>query len=618
MSCAEPGVLTRFWIIRGCEAVLRRALRWGAARVGCSLFATVGVAAEESARSPPAADVVVVGAGIAGLSAAVELGRGGANVAVVDMASVFGGHAVMAEGLLNLVDTPYQTEHGVRDSADLAYRDYMEWGEDADRAWVRYYVEHSREEVFDWLARLGVTFNGVFAPPGNRVARAHRVRGRGIALVGPIYREALRTPGVSFRWNVRLDRLLRSGERVTGVALTDLRTGEAVELEAKAVLLATGGFQSNLARVREAWPQALPFPPRVLAGAGINATGSGLEVARASGAAVSRLDHQWNYLSGLPDPRFPGTQRGVFAGVRSVWVNAEGRRFMAENASPKHGMPVLLRQTGATFWAIFDATARATFNVSGSDWADRRKVERLIVDNPAVVKRGETLDALAAEIGLPAAALKATIDRFNALVEAGVDEDFGRFGPGAGSPPARIAGPPYFAAQFFPITRKSMGGVVIDRSCRVLDGEGGIIAGLYAAGEVTGLAGINGSAGLEGTFLGPSLLTGRVAGRAMLAELDRAPAPPPVNLKPLEFRAVGPASAGDAQCMNCHALPEKIATPRPGFWHFEKVHRAVLDRSLACMDCHGEIVAEAAPGSAAHRIDRAAQLATCAACHRGE
>lgn len=611
--------MTCFLFDRGGGVLAGLAPWWRAVRLGCGLGTSCAtLAGAEPGRPPAPVEVVVVGAGIAGLSAAVELGRGGAQVVVVDMASVFGGHAVMAQGLLNLVDTPYQREHGVQDSADLALRDYLEWGEDADRAWARYYVEHSRAEVFDWLTRLGVTFDGVFAPPGNRVARAHRVRGRGVALVGPIYREALRTPGVSFRWNVRLDALRRAHGRVTGVALTDLRTGETFEFEAKAVVLATGGFQSNLALVREAWPKNLPFPPRVLAGAGINATGAGLEIARASGAAVERLDHQWNYLSGLPDPRFPGTSRGVFAGVRSVWVNAEGRRFMAENASPKHGMPILLRQAGATYWAIFDSAARASFEVSGSDWADRRKVEHLILENRDLVKRGDTLEALAAEIGLPDAALRATIERFNALAARGVDEDFGRFGPGAASPPAPIAAPPYFAAQFFPITRKSMGGVVIDLSCRVLDGERAIIPGLYAAGEVTGLAGINGQAGLEGTFLGPSLLTGRVAGRAVLAELGRTPAPPPVNLKPLEVRAVGAATTGNAQCLSCHALPEQVAQARAGFWHFEQAHRAVLERALACADCHGEIGAESAPRSAAHRIDRGAQAQTCAVCHQGE
>ena len=579
----------------------------------------IAAAAETGAEAKN--DVVVVGAGIAGLSAALELGRGGASVAVVDMASVFGGHAVMAQGIVNLIATPYQRARDIHDSPELAYRDYIKWGEDANRDWVSYYVEHSNEDIYHWLTKLGVTFDGISQPAGNSVPRVHQVRGRGVALVAPIYRECLGTKGISFRWNVRLDGLLRSAGRVTGVALTNVRTGRSFELRARAVVLATGGFQSNLAMVREVWPKDLPFPPRLLAGAGINAIGSGIEIARANGAAVSRLDHQWNYLSGLPDPRFPGQERGLYAGVASVWVNAEGRRFMPEGISPKYGMPILLRQTRATYWAVFGAEAVRTFSVSGSDWGDRRKVEALILHNPEIVKQGATLEALAANTGLPADALKQTLATFNAMVRRGVDDEFGRFGPGKGPVPRPIVGPPYFAVQFFPITRKSMGGVVIDRACRVLDREQQIIPGLYAAGELTGLAGINGKAGLEGTFLGPSLLTGRVAGRAVLAELGRQPSPPPANRAPIEFRAPPPArqdNQDNQQCMSCHALPALVAESRPGYWHFEKVHRVVLERMFSCNACHSEITGPADPPATMHRIDRANQMLTCATCHKGE
>lgn len=563
-------------------------------------------------------EVVVVGAGIAGLSAALELGRGGAHVVVVDMASVFGGHAVMAQGLLNIVNTSYQAAQGIHDSPDLAFRDYIEWGEDPNRAWVRYYVDHSSAEVFDWLTKLGVEFDGISSPPGNRVPRAHQVRGRGVALVAPIYRECLRTPGISFGWNVRLDRLVRTAGGVSGVALTELRTGRGVTIAAKAVVLATGGFQSNLALVRKVWPTSLPVPPRLLVGAGINARGTGLEVARANGARIERLDHQWNYLSGLPDPRFPGGDRGLFAMVPSVWVNLEGKRFMAENTSPKFGMPILLRQTKATFWAVFGPEALNAFYVSGTDWGDYRKIEELILRNPTIVRQAQSLAALAARIGVPEKELQETVQRFNAMVARGVDDEFGRFGPGRAPAPQRIAGPPFFAAQFFPITRKSLGGVAIDRAGQVIDVQGSPIQGLYAAGEVTGLAGINGKAGLEGTFLAPSLLTGRVAAWSILARLNKTPAPPAIVADPVTFRSVARSTASNELCLSCHALPKQITEARPGFWHFERVHQVVLDRSFACADCHREIAMPYAPESGSHRTDRARQLETCTACHQGE
>lgn len=560
----------------------------------------------------------MVGAGIAGLSAALELGRGGAQVVVVDMASVFGGHAVMAQGLLNIVGTRYQAIHGILDTPDLAFRDYVNWGEDANREWVRYYVDHSSAEVFEWLTKLGVTFDGLASPPGNSVPRAHQVRGRGVGLVAPIYREGLRTAGVSFWWNVRLDRLLRNGQCIDGVELTDLRTGQKLTIDAKAVVLATGGFESNLSLVRAVWSKALPFPPRLLAGAGINAMGSGLDAARTTGALIERMDHQWNYLSGLPDPRFPGTNRGLFVIVPSVWVNFEGKRFIAENVSPKYGMEVLLRQTKASFWAVFGPEALRSFYVSGTDWADYARVERLILSNPAVVKRAQNLDALAAQMGVPAGELRETIQNFNTMVAAGVDEQFGRFGPGKDPVPKPISGPPFFAAQLFPITRKSMGGVVINLSCEVVDRDHHPIPGLYAAGEVTGLAGINGKAGLEGTFLAPSLLTGRVAGRTILASLGKHPAPPAQNFAPLGFRNAQPSRESNDTCLSCHALPTQITEARPGFWHFERVHKVVLEQNFACTSCHAEVAMPYVAASGTHRIDPSRQLQICTTCHQGE
>src|SRR4051812_49196947 len=88
-------------------------------------------------------NVVVIGAGIAGLTTALEAARGGATVAVVDVASVFGGHAVMSEGALALVDTPLQSKFGLKDSATIAYQDFVRWGEDVNEPWVHMYVDRS-------------------------------------------------------------------------------------------------------------------------------------------------------------------------------------------------------------------------------------------------------------------------------------------------------------------------------------------------------------------------------------------------------------------------------------------------------------------------------------------
>jgi succinate dehydrogenase/fumarate reductase flavoprotein subunit len=432
---------------------------------------------------PTALDAIVVGGGVAGLSAAYELARGGARVLVVDMASIFGGHAVMATGDLCIVATPYQESQGFHDTPDIAYGDFMTWGEDANPEWVRYYVDHSREEIYDWLVGLGVTFEALGTPAGNSVRRTHRTKGRGIGVVSPIYAECLKQPGITFAWNTRVDRLLTDGRRVVGVAMTNIRKDEKIEVHGAAVVLATGGFQSNLDMVREFWSRDLPFPARFLIGSGINSLGSGHKIAAAAGAELTRLDHQWNYITGLPDPRFPGTERGLnAANPDSVWVNADGKRFIAERSSPKFGFPALVAQKGSTYWSIFDESTKRAFWVAGSDWGSFDAIDRLIFGNPDLVKSAGSIEELAQKAGLSAAALRATLERYNGMVDKGVDAEFGRFGPGKSFQPKKVAHPPFYSVQFFPLTRKSMGGVAIDTSCRVLDAGHKIIPGLYAAG----------------------------------------------------------------------------------------------------------------------------------------
>lgn len=569
------------------------------------------------AQQPPSSDsdAIVVGAGIAGLSAALEMAGGGTRVVVIDMASIFGGHAVMATGDLSIVGTPYQESQGFHDTPDIAFEDFVTWGEDPSRDWVRYYVDHSREQIYDWVTGMGIAFESLIAPPGNTILRTHRTKGRGLGLVTPIYRACLEKPNITFVWNTRLDRLIREGNHIAGVAATDVRNGRSREFRAGAVVLATGGFQSNLDMVRESWPTGAAFPATFLVGSGINSVGSGLTIAKAAGAEVSRLDHQWNYITGLPDPRFPGSKRGLNASnADSIWVNTDGRRFIAEGTSTKFGFPILLKQKDATYWSIFDESAKRRFWVAGSDWGSWDTIERLIFGNADLVKSGQTLAEVAAKSGLPVSALEETVRRYNEMADRGVDEDFGRFGPGNAAP-KKISQPPYYAVQFFPLTRKSMGGVVIDSSCRVLDKDSRPIAGLYAAGELTGLAGINGKAGLEGTFLGPSIVTGRVAGRSVLAAVGRTPGPAPVATA--SFEPPRPAPNSDSRiCLSCHDLPKLSVASRPGYWHFERAHAMVLADKRDCGGCHAEMSPIFNPQN--HRINRQAQTFTCAICHKGE
>ena len=300
----------------------------------------------------------------------------------------------------------------------------------------------------------------------------------------------------------------------------------------------------------------------------------------------------------------------------SVWVNAKGQRFVNEDAGPPAILKEMLKQPGGRAWQVFDSTARPYQRVAGTDWADPKKVDALILNNPNLVHKADTLPELAQKAGWPVESFLAAVARFNEALANGVDPDFDRFN--SGNPPSArvgrpaipaVAVPPFYAAPVYPMTRKSMGGVAVDLECRVLDGRRQPIPGLYAAGEVTGFNGLNGKAGLEGTFIGPSILQGRILGRS-LARLGDGQTESHPTSTPSERKT----AAVNTPCETCHQVAKEIVSSRKGYWHFERVHRIVLDRGWQCDSCHAELT----PFDASrHKIDRLAQIAACARCHLG-
>lgn len=566
---------------------------------------------------PPAtdADVIVIGAGIAGLAAALEAESSGARVLVIEANSLGGGHAVKAGGFA-LVDTPLQRARGWRDSPDAAFRDLMSWGEDADPWWTRHYADHAREQVHDWLTAMGVKFMVLIDTPEDSVPRFHFTAGTAVNAVVPMIREALRRERIEFLWNTEVTGIVRRDGEIAGVRTASTRSGEKRSFEAPAVIIATGGYQGSLDMVRRTWGERLPAPERLLNGAGAFATGSGLKLAEPFGAALSRLDHQVTFVNGLPDPRDPSGEHGLAVhNPGAIWVDSSGRRFTNEAAPSKVTERAVLRQRPATHWLVFDARSVKQLAIRGAAWLNARTIRQEIIDNPALVKKADTIPALAQAADLPVDALKDTVQRFNVFVEKGSDTDFGRIGPGtAQAALSQIREPPFYAIQLFPMTRKSMGGLVIDQDARVLGGAGQLIRGLFAAGEVTGVAGINGSYGGSGTFLGPSVLTGRIAGRnaAALALGPGAVLPTPVAT-PTQTVQQTPR---DAQSMIEAREPIDLAAllneQRRGYWHFNVSHALVMERGDGCATCHKDGWPES---PATTRAQRLVQLDSCTRCH---
>lgn len=473
-----------------------------------------------SAPTPPSADALVIGAGGAGMAAAIEAAARGARVVVFDALAVPGGTAAVSGGGCCIAGSPLQERAGIHDSPELALEDWLAWGgPSVDVEWARRYLEASRLELYCWLAELGVEWLGLQAQEGNRVPRWHAPREAGQGVLKAMFREASRYP-IEWRFEHRVTKLVVEGGRVVGLVAEG--PGGAAEYRGGAVLVASGGFNSNPRMVRQYAP---PRASRVLCGGGEGARGEGHALLERVGAQFTQLDAVWMYPYGTPDYRDPSGTRGlVLRGLEGdIWVNRAGRRFHNESLrGGASGTPALLAQDPPTCWSIIDARVAAGVSVADPFYRRgatpiRERVQALLDSSPFIA-RGNSLEELAEAAGLDGRALRESVAAHNRALELGLatDPEFGR--PLRGLEP--LIRPPFYAIQFFPLARKNLGGVRTDLDCQVLDQYDRPIAGLFAAGEVAGMAGgrINGCAGLEGTMFGPSIYSGRVAGRAMAGQ----------------------------------------------------------------------------------------------------
>ncbi len=465
-----------------------------------------------------AVDVAIIGGGGAGLAAAIEAKNAGATVAMIEKADTLGGAAILSGGGCLIAGSPLQEKQGIHDSPDLAFEDWMIWGQGAaDEAWVRYYLDHSLHDLYMWAERLGATWESVRPQEGNRANRWHRPKnaGRGLTLV---LIDAAHKAGVDeMLLSHAVAEILRRDGGVCGLVAANVCTGERVEIASKALILATGGFNSNLDMILAARPELKSS--RVLLGGGPGATGEGHGLARELGAQLTHMEHIWFYAHATPDYRDPSGKRGLVfrLTVDMVWVNQQGKRFHDESLyGGNSATPALLRQNPRHAWAILDTPLVATMEVADPYYRSGAQIKRdkiqELLDHSPYIRKADTLEELARRMEVDAPTFVATIARHNRACADGIERE-----PEFGKPmndSRKIEVPPYYAIQMFPLARKNFGGVRTDLKCRALDQAMEPIRGLYAAGEVSGMAGghINGKAGLEGTMLGPSIFSGRVAG----------------------------------------------------------------------------------------------------------
>ncbi|MDI1288994.1 MAG: FAD-dependent oxidoreductase [bacterium] len=454
-------------------------------------------------------DVVVVGSGAAGLTAALGARQAGAErVLVAEAESLVGGSSRLSGGLMMGAGTRYQRLLGIEDSPAALFHDYMtlnQW--QVESAPVKRLTDRAGETV-EWLGDLGVEFYDDLVFGGDEtVPRVHCPIGRGQAVIDVLYRHC-RAEGVEFALGQRVDRLLTSGGAVCGVAVG------SDEVRAGAVIVTTGGFGRDRAKLQEYFPSLFATEWFFYIGAE-GSRGDAIDFAGAIGAQFTGFDRGLRLVHSDFDQMYEAYLPGWV-----VLVNREGRRFCDETA-PYGIMDGLMKAQGDEAYALFDhrtlvdatnlGVARYKQSIPGSTKKQSPHWNLDIIDLMVAegkVHKADSIEDLADRAGLPVGHLVATVERINELAELHEDRDYLK----SGKFMEPIASGPFYAAEVRTATCAFTAyGLRTDQDAQVLDEDGRVIPGLYAAGEVAG--GIVGPRYVgSGNSYGNCVTFGRIAG----------------------------------------------------------------------------------------------------------
>ena len=451
------------------------------------------------------ADVVVVGAGAAGLSAGLKAAQDGKNVIILEKMGVIGGASAMAGSGTMATGSTWQKEDGYEDSPEQLVEDMMENGHNKnDRATVELFA-NTIGEAFDWL----VDENGAAVPyqRSGEPTRSYSGVGRGAGVCQSLCDKFL-AEGGTLLLNTPATALIINDGAVTGVMAEG--EGKAYTINAKAVVLASGGYGAN--------DELVPDEYKAFVYAGhAGAEGDAIAMVEPLDADLINMDlinTQPNSMilpSGLGQYCNPGVSRAYAAG--GFMVNQDGERFFNEQANAWDLMQAM--KANDAQYLIMDQAAFDGFNagMTGSKIYTMEDVETWLADDyegQPVMKTAATLEELADKLGIPADALSASAQAFNEAAASGSADEFGRTPAAAQSEEG-----PYYALEMHIRYYASLGGLHINDGMQVLNTQQEAIPGLYAAGEVVG--GLEGDVYMGGTLFGWAIASGYEAGIAAAA-----------------------------------------------------------------------------------------------------
>lgn len=437
------------------------------------------------------ADIVVIGAGGAGLSAAVQAKQEGVDkVVLLEKMPMVGGNTNRATGGLNAAETEQQAAKEIKDTVEQMIADTMKGGYNKNNPELVEKLANEAKDAVKWLTEIGADLSDVGRMAGATNYRTHRPTGG--AAVGAHVVDTLKIAAekekVDLRvWNEAKEIILDKDGNVEGVKATD-KEGKEYKIKAKAVVIAAGGFSANQEMVVQNKADLKGFATTNHNGA----TGDGIKLAEAIGADFIDMKEIQTHPTVVPDKAVMVTE--AVRGNGAILINKSGKRFTNELLTRDVVSKAILEQEDKIAYLFFDEGLRKSLKATEEYF------------NMGLVTEADSIEELAEKLGVDKATMKASIDTYNNAVAAKVDNEFKR-----DDLPRQLNQGKVYAIPVTPAVHHTMGGIKINTNAEVINKEGNVIKGLFAAGEVTG--GVHGGNRLGGNALADIVVYGRTAGK---------------------------------------------------------------------------------------------------------
>ncbi|WP_152395709.1 flavocytochrome c [Paenibacillus guangzhouensis] len=444
-------------------------------------------------------DIIIVGAGGAGMSAALEAKAKGMNPVIFEKMPIAGGNTLKSSSGMNASETKFQKEQGIKDSNDLFYEETLKGGHDTnDKDMLRFFVDNSASAI-DWLDSIGIRLNNITITGGMNEKRTHRPEDGsavGQFLVSGLLKN-VQEKEIPLFVKADVKEITEKDGKVNGVKVV-IDGNEEKEIAANAVVVTTGGFGANMDMISDVRSDL----KGLVTTNQIGSTGDGIKMIEKLGGVTVDMDQiqvhptvqqEKSYLIGE-----------AVRGEGAILVSSEGKRFTNELDTRDNVTAAINKLPEKSAYLVFDSGVKSRAKAI-------QQYEKM-----GFVIQGESVEALANAINVPGDQLKTTVDTWNSAVKNKKDAEFGR----TTGMDNDLSGAPYYAIKIAPGIHYTMGGVKINTNTEVLNKDGKAIPGLFAAGELTG--GLHGQNRIGGNSVAEIIIFGRQAG-IKSAEFVKAP-----------------------------------------------------------------------------------------------